>query len=419
MRTWYNNLDYVSLALWLALVTIGLVAIYSTTHGPAAEFLLESVRRNFDRQLVWGVLCLVMFGVALLVPVRFVQQVAPVAYVGSIILLVAALLFGREINGARSWIPIGGVNFQVSELAKFGAVLGVAHVISRRRPGSADLRLLLTVVGLLVLPAVLIVLQNDTGTALVFLALVPVMLFWAGVQLDLLMLMLAPAVTGYLAIVYEPAAIVFAIAFTGFMYFRTRDRRLTLVAGLSSGGTVFALWIALTKVLQPYQVARILSFTNPEAAEYRSGVGFHLVQSLAAIGSGGFFGKGFMQGTQTQGRYVPEQSTDFVFSVIGEEFGFVGSMVVLLLFAGLLVRLVLLGSQMKHPFGVIVAAGAVGIYLIHLTVNIGMATALLPVIGIPLPFISYGGSALLAHSAILATVVALHMRRDDFSIYAY
>jgi len=171
--------------------------------------------------------------------------------------------------------------------------------------------------------------------------------------------------------------------------------------------------------LQPYQVARILSFTNPEAKEFRDNVGFHLVQSKAAIGSGGLLGKGFMEGTQTQGAYVPEQSTDFIFSVIGEEWGFIGAMVVLTLFALFLIRLVVLGAQIKHPFGVMVASGAVGIYLIHIFINVGMATGLLPVIGIPLPFLSYGGSGLLANTAMFAIALTLHMRRDDFSIYGY
>ena len=143
------------------------------------------------------------------------------------------------------------------------------------------------------------------------------------------------------------------------------------------------------------------------------------MQSKAAIGSGGLLGKGFMEGTQTQGAYVPEQSTDFIFSVIGEEWGFIGAMVVLTLFALFLVRLIVLGTQIKHPFGVMVASGAVGIYLIHIFINIGMATGLLPVIGIPLPFLSYGGSALLANTAMFAIALTLHMRRDDFSIYGY
>ncbi len=419
MRTWYRTLDYLSIVAWAALVGIGLVAIYSTTHGPAAEFLLESVRGNYDRQMVWAGICLVGFCIALLIPVRVYQKSAPIVYLGAILLLLAALLFGREINGARSWIAFGPAQFQVSEFAKVGAVIGVAHLVGSRRPGTAGLRTALAIIGLLMLPAMLIVLQNDTGTALVFIGLIPVMLFWAGVPVDLLMLLLAPAVTGYLAIVYEPAAIAFVVLFTLFMYIRTRDRKLTALAAAITGGTLGAVAVALTKILQPHQVARVLSFTRPEAEEFRHDVGFHLVQSLAAIGSGGLAGKGFMQGTQTQGRYVPEQSTDFVFSVIGEEFGFLGSVLVLMLFLFLLVRLVMLGNQMKHPFAMMVAAGTSGVYLIHVFVNVGMATAILPVIGIPLPFISYGGSALLAHTALLAITLTLHMRRDDFSIYGY
>ena len=140
---------------------------------------------------------------------------------------------------------------------------------------------------------------------------------------------------------------------------------------------------------------------------------------MAAIGSGGFSGKGFLQGTQTQGGYVMEQSTDFIFSVIGEEFGFIGSMIVIGLFSLLLIRIVMLGANMKHPFGVMVAGGTAGVYLIHIFINMGMATSVLPVIGIPLPFLYYGGSALLANSALLAIVLSLHLRRDDFSIYGY
>jgi len=148
-------------------------------------------------------------------------------------------------------------------------------------------------------------------------------------------------------------------------------------------------------------------------------VGFNLVQSKAAIGSGGLWGAGFMQGTQTQGAYVPEQTTDFIFSVIGEEFGFLGAVVVLGLLFTLLLRLIRLGYRAKHPFGSIVAAGAVGVYLIHIFINVGMATGMLPVIGLPLPFLSYGGSAMLANTAMLAIVLNTHMRRDDLSIYGY
>ena len=294
-------------------------------------------------------------------------------------------------------------------------------------PFALDLhvRYALGAVAMIMVPAVLIILQNDTGTALVFVGLVPIMLFWSGLPLSIMMLMISPAIAGYFAVVgitqplFMTIAIAFAVVFTLGLYWRTKDRRLALVGALFTGGTVAAVTVALNQILQPYQLARVISFTNPEAEEFRKGVGFHLVQSKAAIGSGGLTGKGFMEGTQTQGAYVPEQSTDFVFSVIAEEWGFLGSMAILLLFAILLIRLIRLGTQVKHPFGSMVAAGAAGIYLIHIFVNIGMVTGLLPVIGIPLPFISYGGSALLANTIMLAIALNLHMRRDDFSIYGY
>lgn len=419
MRTWYRNLDYLTILAWLVLVGIGLVAIYSTTNGPASQYLLESVRQNFWRQLTW--VC-VSFGVilaCLMLPVRFFQKAAYPIYLATLLLLVAALFFGREVNGAKSWLYVGGIGIQVSELAKVGAVLAVAQLIASKRPNTKNVRYAAGAVLLLVIPAALIVLQNDTGTALVFFALVPIMLFWSGLPISTVMLMISPAITGYLAIVYMPAAIAFAVIFTLIIFFQSKERRYGILAGAFTGGTIAAVSFALTKVLQPYQIARIVSFTNPEAEEFRKGVGFHLVQSKAAIGSGGLTGKGFMEGTQTQGAYVPEQSTDFVFSVIGEEFGFIGSLVVLSAFAVLLIRLIRLGTQVKHPFGSMVAAGAAGIYLIHVFINIGMVTGLLPVIGIPLPFISYGGSALLANTAMLAIMLNLHMRRDDFSIYGY
>jgi rod shape determining protein RodA len=419
MRTWYRNLDYLTILAWAVLVGIGLVAIYSSTNGPAGQYLLESVRQNFWRQLAWSGISFGVMLVCLTFPVRFFQKAAYPVYLATLFLLMAALLFGREVNGAKSWLYIGGLGLQVSELAKVGAVLAVAQLIASKRPNAKNVRYAAGVVALLAVPAFLIVLQNDAGTALVFFALIPIMLFWSGLPISAVLLMISPALTGYLAIVYLPAAVAFAVIFTIAIFWQTNERRYGVLAAAFTGGTIAAVSFALTRVLQPYQIARIVSFTNPEAEEFRSGVGFHLVQSKAAIGSGGLMGKGFMEGTQTQGAYVPEQSTDFVFSVIGEEFGFIGSIVVLGAFALLLIRLIRLGTQVKHPFGSMMAAGAAGAYLIHVFINIGMVTGILPVIGIPLPFISYGGSALLANSLILAIMLNLHMRRDDFSIYGY
>jgi len=419
VRNWYEKLDVVSVLLWIGICGIGLAAIYSTTHGPASEFLLDSVRFNYNRQMQWMLIAMGGLVLALLFPVRFYQYAAFPIYLVTVLFLIAALVFGREINGARSWLSVGGIQFQVSELAKVGTVLGVAQMIGLRRPKSMGIQFALLIVGMIMLPAVLVVMQNDTGTALVFFGLIPVVLFWSGLEFDLLLIMIAPAVAGYLAIVYLPAAIVLSVGFSAYMFFRTRDRKKTVLAALFSVGTVLVATLALTSILQPHQVARVRSFTDPGAKQYRLAEGYHQVQSMAAIGSGGLTGKGYMQGTQTKGAYIPEQSTDFVFSVIGEEFGFLGTLTVLGLFLALLVRIIMLGSRMKHPFGVMMAAGTVGVYLIHIMINVGMATALLPVIGIPLPFLSYGGSALMANSALLAIVLALYMRRDELSIYGY
>ena len=398
---------------------VGLTAIYSATHGPAADVSAFEPQENFVKQLLW--LGISVFGllVALSLPIRFFQLAAFPVYVITTLLLVAALFVGREVNGAKSWIYFGSTGLQVSELAKVGTVMAVAQLVGIRRPKTMDIKFALMLVALILLPASLIVLQNDTGTALVFFGLIPVALFWSGIELNLLLIMVAPAFAGYLAIVSETWGFVFAAVFAAFVWWRTKDNRTAIVSGLLTGGVAAVTKFAITKVLSGYQVARILSFTNPGAEEFRQGVGFHQVNSMAAIGSGGFSGKGFLEGTQTQGGFVMEQSTDFIFSVIGEEFGFIGSIVILTLFAVLLIRLLVLGSNMKHPFGVMMAGGVTGIYLIHIFINIGMATSLLPVVGIPLPFISYGGSALLANTALFAVVLSLNLHRDEFSIYGY
>ncbi len=416
MRTrWYAKLDWITILTWAAIVSFGLVAIYSATRGPASEHLLLTVQNNFNRQLLWAAISFVSLIMVLMLPVRFWQGIAFPAYFVGLLLIVAALMFGREINGARSWIVIGPISLQSSELAKVGTILALAQLFGSVREQGNVLGRTLAGVGLLIVPAVLIVLQNDTGTALVFLGAVPFVLFWSGIPLSVVAILVCPPVAGYLAVVHLPTAIGFAAVFSLAMYLGTRQSGLTAASLVVSGGTAVITSFALNKVLQPHQVARIVSFLDPEA--YRFTSGFHVIQARAAIGSGGFSGKGFMQGTQTQMAFVPEQSTDFVFSVIGEEFGFVGSFALLCLLGFLMIRLMLLGLEARHSFAVLFSAGTVGILFIHVLINVGMTMGLMPVIGIPLPFVSYGGSALLANTGLLAIVLNLNMRRDEFPRY--
>ncbi|MDE2732209.1 MAG: rod shape-determining protein RodA [Bacteroidota bacterium] len=417
MRTWYRNLDWLVVVVWLALCGVGLIAIYSTTYGSSQEFLLTSVQRNFDRQLLWLCICGLALVVSLLIPVRLLIQLAPVLYGASIVLILAALAIGREVGGAQAWVYIGPFGFQSSELAKVGAIVMVALILAKKPVRGSDALSALSAIGLLLLPAALIMLQNDDGTALVFISLIPLLLFWGSFPMTIVLLMVIPAIAGYMTVLHWPTALGFAVVITGVLYVSTRNMQLAILAGSIAGGTVGFTAFALHRILRPHQVQRILAFANPEADEFRSGVGFHLIQSKTAIGSGGLFGQGFMEGSQTQGRYIPEQSTDFIFSAIGEEWGFVGSLLVLLLFGLLIIRLLRMAARTHHPFGSLVIAGAASVFFVHVCVNIGMVLGLLPVIGIPLPFLSYGGSALLTNSVLLGLSLNMYARRDEFSMY--
>jgi rod shape determining protein RodA len=422
MRAWYKNLDWTIILLWAALVSIGLTAIYSATHGPAREFLLLTVQQNFDRQLQWfGISAVVMLAI-LFTPARVIYRLTPWAYGACLLLLVATLVAGTVVNGAKAWLYLGPIGLQTGEIAKVGTVLMVARFLSLNQAREGRIGFLIAAGAILLVPAFIIILQNDTGTALVFLALIPVMLFWTGaVPLSWMALLVAPALAGYLSIVdgadkaLPTYTLLFGLAFTVAMLLATRSRLMALLGALASLGVGIAAWIGLTKILEPHQVARIVAFSDPEA--FRLGEGFHVIQSKAAIGSGGFFGKGFTQGTQTQMAFIPEQSTDFVFTIIGEEFGFLGAMVMLVIFGVFIIRLAGLGVSAGFAFPRLFAAGVTGVFLFHILINIGMTVGLIPVIGIPLPLISYGGSALLANTAMVAFALNLHARRDEFAIY--
>lgn len=418
-RIWYRNIDWTVLLAWALLVAIGLVAIYSTTHGPASEFLLLSVQRNFDRQLTWAFISLVVMGAILFIPARMIEKSAYPIYAMTVLLLLATIFLGREVSGSKSWIYIGGFGLQPAEIGKIGVLLAVAKFMASPEARSGRLRYALIAIAMLAVPAMIIVAQNETGGALVYLAAIPVVLFWGGVPLPLMALLVSPVVAGYLAVAQNPAfptyAMIFALLFTAAMLVMTRDKWVTTASLAFTTVTAIAAWIGLTRVLQPHQIDRIVAFTNPEA--FRLTSGFHVIQSKAAIGSGGLFGKGFMEGTQTQLAFIPEQSTDFVFTIIAEEWGFVGSVVLLAIFGYLLIRLSSLGSWAAHTFPKVFATGVAGIFLVHLLINIGMTIGLMPVIGIPLPLVSYGGSALLTNSILVALAVNLYARRDEFSIY--
>ncbi|MEM9996787.1 MAG: FtsW/RodA/SpoVE family cell cycle protein [Bacteroidota bacterium] len=414
-RNWIRNLDWTVIGTWAALVVVGLVAIYSATHGPASEFLLDTVQRNFARQAQMFVIASVAFAIILLIPATTIRRLAYVGYAFTLVLLLLTLAFGREINGAKSWLYIGPVGLQTSEFMKVGIVVAVARLLSTKEARTGQWQYVAGAIALIAVPMALIAL-SDAGTALVVAALIPILLFWTGlVPLPVMALLAGIAVAAYLAIVSPIWGVVFGLVFTVAVGLWVRQRWFTIIAGVCSVGVALVTRFALYSVLKPHQRGRLTAFVEPEA--YRLTEGYHMIQAKAAVGSGGLFGKGFMSGTQTQLAFIPEQSTDFIFSVIGEEFGFLGAMLVLGLFALLLVRLTWLGTYTGYSMTRLVAGGATGLFLVHTLINIGMNLGVMPVIGIPLPFVSYGRSALLANTILVAVALNLHARREEFSIY--
>ncbi|RNC79461.1 MAG: rod shape-determining protein RodA [Balneola sp.] len=401
---------------WLILTIVGLIAIFSATQGPVSEFLPSYIQSNFYKQLGFVVISVIMMIAIQFVSPRSFLQLSYIFYLVGIILMVLTLLFGSEINGAKSWFRIGPFGFQSSEFMKIATILAVANYLTSRRNISAEnIRFALVAVLIILLPTALVIAQNDFGTAIVFLALIPVMLFWSGLPYGVSIFIISPAIILYLTVLNWQLGLVSAVLLTGLIFFIQRRTWLTITSFVTGILTVIGVQLALTSVLQPHQIARILAFTNPSYDP--TGAGWNVIQAKTAIGSGGITGKGFLEGTQTQLRFLPEQWTDFVFCVIGEEFGLLGAGLVVITFLFLFVRLLGLAGNHKHPFAQLVTVSVTSVFFIHFFINVGSATALLPVIGIPLPFISYGGSAFLTNTIMLAICLNMDFHKREFSIY--
>lgn len=412
-----SNLDWLLILAWGMLTTIGLISIYSATLGPVSAFLPEHIRINFWKQLVWVVVSLALIFFVQFTAPRTFQQGAYFFYAIGLAVTVFTLFFGTEVNGAKSWLRLFGVNIQVSEFMKIATILAVSHFLTSRRNITAERvqdALIATVI--IVIPTVLVMLQNDLGTALVFLSMIPILLFWSGLPYGISLFIIAMPIIGYFTLYNWYLGVLSTLLATSAVFFLQKRGWLAIATFILGLFIVVGVTTAIDQVLKPYQVARIQSFVNP--AIDPQGGGWNVIQAKTAIGSGGLFGKGFMQGTQTQLRFLPEQWTDFIFCVIGEEFGLMGSASVLLIFGFLLLRLLNIAGTHKHPFAQLVIVGIAGIYLIHLFINVASASGLLPVIGIPLPFVSYGGSSFLSMSFMLAICINFELYHRDFSIFA-
>lgn len=401
---------------WVVLSTIGLIAIYSATQGPVSRFLPEYIQNNFYKQIGFVTAALLlMISVQFVSPRSFIQ-ISYLFYAFGLLLMVLTLIFGKEINGARSWFGIGSFGGQSSEIMKVATILAAANYLTSRRDISAEnVRSALVAVVIILIPAALVLLQNDLGTALIFLSLIPVMLFWSGLPYGVSLFIISPAIITYVTVIdwYYGAIATIILAFI--IFFVQRRVWLSITSLITGLLTTMGVHLALTQILKPHQIARIVAFTNPSFDPM--GAGWNIIQAKTAIGSGGLAGKGFLEGTQTQLKFLPEQWTDFIFCVIGEEFGFIGAAIVILVFLFLFIRLLNMAGNHKHPFAQLVIVSVTCIFFIHFFINLGSASALIPVIGLPLPFISYGGSAFLSNTLMLAICLNMDFHKRELSIY--
>jgi rod shape determining protein RodA len=387
--------DTAALAIGFLLAFFGLAMIYS-----AGEMEVpSSVTGIWRKQAAWLAIALIAFVLTLRVSVRWIEWVTPSFFVLTLICLIVVLAIGGG-NGPHSWIRFGGFGFQPSEFAKLATILMLAKLTAGRERPPEHLWDLWRYLVIVLIPLALIMLQPDLGTASVFVAILVAAIYWSGLSLPKLFLFLSPLMS--LALAFStPLWGLWFLLLVAFLYFTRSylsESLAIIFANLAMGVLVLPAWRSLAS----YQKVRILAFIRPEADP--QGAGWHLIQSQVAIGSGGWWGKGFLQGTQKRLAFLPEQHTDFIFAVVGEELGFVGVSLVLVAFIILLWRLLIIAERSEDTFASTVVFGIGALWFAHLVANVGMTVGLLPITGLPLPFVSYGGSFLLLSFISLAIV---------------
>lgn len=459
------DIDWISILLYTLLVFIGWINIYAAVYDESHSNILDMSQR-YGKQLIWIIASFGLGFLILLTDSKFFAAFSLVIYVILLLLLVSVLFFGTESHGARSWFEIGNIRIQPAEFAKFATNLALANVMSRNNFKVMKFSNLLLLGLLLFLPAGLIILQNDTGSALVYSAFILVF-FREGMHGSFLLLCVVAAALFILSILYTPFSVLITIitgTLIAYYYYRQRFKEVLYIVGITavsfflfylvrylsdwatSDYTLLLLsyltcnlvgfyfiykrkikhvillilvsWLCIgvsvsvdyifTK-LQPHQQDRINNLLGKDVDTKVAG--YNINQSKIAIGSGGLLGKGFLQGTQTRLNFVPEQSTDFIFCTVGEEWGFVGSTLVILLFMLFILRIISRAERQRSTFSRVYGYGVASILFFHVAVNIGMTIGLAPVIGIPLPFFSYGGSSLWSFTILIFIFLRLDANR--------
>lgn len=418
-RTRNFKLDWITIILFLLLVGFGWVNIFSASlSGEITSYF--DMSQPYGKQLVFIMFTFVLIVLVLSVEAKFYERFASIIYLVSLLSLLGLFIFGKNVNGATSWYAFGGMTIQPSEFAKAATALAVAKYISDLQTNIKDIKDQIKAVLIILVPAILIVLQNDAGSTIVYAAFFFVF-YREGIPQVYLFIGLTILIVAVLTLKFSVLVTAIAVTLIVFIHhftFKKKKRSLlqpiflTLICILFSLGVQFFY----QNILQPHQQDRISLWLRLEKdpvklEQMKQTILYNLNESEKAISSGGVAGKGFLEGTRTIGKFVPEQHTDYIFSTVGEEWGFLGSSIVVILFVLLLVRILHLAELQKSQFSRVYGYSVASILFIHFLINVGMVMGLIPTIGIPLPFFSYGGSSLWGFTILLFVFIKLDSNR--------
>ncbi|MDG1933937.1 MAG: rod shape-determining protein RodA [Flavobacteriales bacterium] len=398
----FDNIDVLSILLYSFLVLFGIINIYASQYNDDSTFMLDLSSRYGKQMFFSGISFFVGF-IILIIDWKFFYSMTYIFYSLTILLLIGVLFQGAITGGASSWFELGLFKFQPSEFAKFITALALAKYYNNINSKSISFRDRLKVYAIIIIPFLLIILQNDLGTAIVFSAFILV-LYREGLSGNILIFGLIIATLFALTLLIEKTILISIISsivlIVIIIYKKTKKNIFALLTIFTLiVSFIFSVDYIFNNVLAPHQRARVNIYLGIDIDPH--GAGYNLIQSKIAIGSGGVTGKGYLNGTQTRFDFVPEQSTDFIFCTIGEEWGFLGSVIFISTFIGLLLRLLFLAERQRSNFSRIYGYSVATILFLHFFINIGMTIGLMPTIGIPLPFISYGGSSLMGFTVLV------------------
>ncbi|MEQ8810459.1 MAG: rod shape-determining protein RodA [Imperialibacter sp.] len=408
-----NQFDWLAVSLYFLLVLLGWLNIYAAVYDDELGASIFDFSINSGRQLIWISTSVLIILVISIIDFRFYDSFAFIVLGVIVVMLVSVLIFGSEVKGSKSWFGIGAFGIQPSEFAKFATALALAKFLSQPTIKFEKISTQLMSLGIIAVPAALILLQGDTGTAMVFACFI-IVLYREGLSPVFFMIGFAFVLLFILTLLVNKLVLIIGLLTLGLLAAALSGRNIkkigvVIVSTVFMFGFVQSVDFIMNKVLKPHQQKRVMQLIDPNADPL--GAGWQVTQSKIAIGSGGLFGKGYLQGTQTKFDFVPDQSTDNIFCTVGEEHGWFGGLILIAAFLALLLRITQLAERQKSKFARVYGYGVASIMFFHFAFNIAMTIGLFPVIGIPLPFFSYGGSSLWAFTILLFIFLKLDAHR--------